>query len=76
MLLNEDAFDELVSRLDDFEEGRSSHWQHEQNQFSYDQESFHDVGPMGTFSTASGIVPTVAHFVFQLPFRLLGVTFS
>ena len=75
MLLNETAFNALSARADDFEEGRSSHWRHEQNNFKFDQNSFSDVGPMGTFSQAQGLVPTIAHFVLQLPFRLYGLRF-
>lgn len=73
MLLNKDAFDEVSARINDFEEGRSSHWRHEQNAFEFDETSFSDVGPIGTFSTSSGVVPTVAHFVFQIPYRLYGL---
>jgi len=76
MLLNDDAFNEVASHVDDFEEGRSSHWTHEQKTFRFDKDSFSDVGPMGTFSQSQGLVPTVAHFFFQLPFRLIGLRYK
>jgi len=76
MLLNGQAFDELGVHVDDIENGRSSHWRHEQNNFKFDQNSFSDVGPMGTFSTSQGIGPTIAHFLLQLPFRLFGFRFK
>ena len=76
MLLNDDAFDEIASRVDDYEQGRSSHWKHEQNAFTFDKDFFSDVGPMGTFSQSQGLVPTLAHFVFQIPFRLMGLRYK
>ena len=72
LLIDDAAFDELAARLSDFEEGRSSHWRHEQNLFKFEQQSFSGVGPMGTFSRSTGVVPTVAHFVFQTWFRIFG----
>lgn len=75
MLLNEEAFKALSARVDDFEEGRSSHWRHEQNSFIFDEDSFSGVGPMGTFSQSRGLTPSVAHFLLQLPFRLYGLRF-
>ena len=76
MLLNKDAFDELASRLDEFEEGRSSFWRDEQEVFAFDDNSFSGVGPLGTFSQSSGLVPAIAHFLLQLPFRLYGLRFT
>jgi hypothetical protein len=76
MLLNEKAFIELSEHINDFENGRSSHWRHEQKKFSFDLNSFNDVGPMGTFSKSQGMIPTIAHFVLQLPFRLYGIRFK
>jgi hypothetical protein len=76
MLLNKDAFDELASRVGEFEGGRSSFWRDEQDVFKFDEKSFSGVGPLGTFSTSSGVIPAVAHFVLQLPYRLNGLRFK
>jgi hypothetical protein len=76
MLLNKDAFDELASRIGEFEEGRSSFWRDEQDVFTHDEKTFSGVGPLGTYSTSSGLIPAVAHFILQLPFRLYGLRFK
>lgn len=72
MLLNDAAFDKLSSRVEEFEGGRSSHWRHEQTAFTFDQNAFSGVGPMGTFSQSKGLLKTAAHYFFQIPFRLYG----
>ena len=76
MLINEDAFDVVASRTDDFEGGRSSHWRHEQNNFKFDTTSFSGAGPMGTFSQSTDIIATIGHFIFQIPFRFFGFCYN
>ena len=76
MLINEDAFSFLAGKIDDFEAGRSSHWRLEQNNFSFNSNSFSDVGPMGTFSQSTSTSATIGHFLFQIPFRLFGLRYK
>ena len=38
MLVNQNAFKELSLRATEFENGRSTHWQHEQKNFEFDDE--------------------------------------
>jgi len=75
LLTNGAAFDELAAALDAYEEGRSSHWRHEQNAFDFSEGSFSGVGPMGTFSQSQGAIATIAHLIFQIPFRLFGLRY-
>ena len=58
LLVNDAAYNALAESLGGYEEGRSSHWRHEQNSFEFDGESFYGVGQIITFSQSQNIIAT------------------
>lgn len=75
MITNDDVITKIINSIGDIEASRSYHWKLQQNDYDETSTSFKGAGPVGTYSTKTGLVTTIGHRVLQFPFLVMGMRY-
>jgi len=88
MLVNREAILEVARHVETVDAGTSSHWRPENQvagehplindpfDFTYGPQGFSAIGPIGAISTKTGLLFQTAHWLLQIPYRVIGYRFA